>query len=404
MSAQTDKTGLLLDLTALQEAVILLEPEHFDRAIQISQQAISEGQRWQTYLNGLALCGFWQWLKERAADLPIQPDPVAGLQPHDVGGLGTICNLKVGEFTLSLIVTESVTSERIAVPTAIVDQTTAIAHFYVLIEVQEEQEQAILRGCLRYDQFTQYCQTHSLPAQPDQTYQFPLDWFDSDSSHLLFYLRFLDPLALALPAAPTVQPLEQLRNQTEQRVNHVAAQIKQPVINVWNWSRDRWDETAQAIAWSLPQPLTPAVAMRRSPEKVEAALQDLIQHQGIEVPQQARYAYTKLEGTVFQLCAVTWLLSTDAMLPVPPDSAQTWALLLILVAQPGRVLPVGTKLQITTPTVPTEVLTEAVLQTTDLYLYVWVEGNPNDAFNVTIVSPHNLPASLPAFVCHPDRL
>ncbi|MGV0024907.1 DUF1822 family protein [Phormidesmis priestleyi] len=385
MSTHTDITGLL-DLQTLRESVIPLEPEHFDRALQLSRSAMNEPHQWSTYINGLALCGFVEWLEERATGLAIQENECSLLQPEYASVLDAVCNLVVGGFTLCLVVTESVAKELVTVPRAVVELPEFSAHLYVLLEVQEEQGQIILRGCLRYDQLMQYQQSAHLTTQSDQTYTLPLDWFDPDSSHLLFYLKFLEPSTLVLPAITPPQSLMPLQQTIAQLTS-----LNQPIINVWNWSQNLLDATAQALSWSMPQTLTPAFAMRRSLEKVEAAFQDLIQRQEVDIPQHARYAYTTLAGTPFQFCAVTWLISTN-------QPTQEWALLLILVAQPGKVLPVGTKLQVSTTTV----LAEVTLETMDLYLYVLVEGNQDEAFTPTILPANAAPIILPAFICHPN--
>jgi hypothetical protein len=176
--------------------------------------------------------------------------------------------------------------------------------------------------------------------------------------------------------------------------------MSQRALNLWQWSQDVLDETAQALSWSIPRPLTPTIAMRRSTGKVEAALQDIMQHQGIEIPQQARYAYTDLEETPFQLCAVTWLIPSEGTNRAESNSLQEWALLLILVAQPGKVLPIGSRLQISTKIL----LAEAVLETNALYLYGLVEGNQDEAFTATILSPNYLPVTLPTFIWNCETL
>jgi hypothetical protein len=462
MSLRTDTTTLLTDVMALQESIICLEPEHFDYAIQISQKATTEACQWHTYLNGLAFCGFTQWLERQATNLLIQQDLCTILQPQYASLLDAVCHLNVGSFTLCLLVTESIVSEQVRVPRAVVDLPEFTAHFYVLIEVQEEQAQIVLRGCLRYDQLVQLRQINPLPVQPNWTYTLPLDWFDASSNHLLFYLRFLEPIALTLPTITSEQQLQRslgraaladiwssLENYSElsqvltweqgtalltsppllnwlyllqtrsqqatttdnlvsgsnlsqanaiiQGATKTLAQLNQRVVNVWNWAQDRLDETTQTFLESLPQPLTPATAMRRSAEKVEAALHNLKQ-QGIEIPPEARYAYVNLNSTPFQLCALTWFIPSDRVIS-PSTLESQWALLFMLVAQPGTLLPVGTKLQVSTTTV----LAEVALEASELYLYVLVEGNQNEAFTATILPVNELPITSPTFVCHPDQ-
>ncbi len=104
MSQHADITGLL-NLQALREAVIPLEPEHFDRAIQLGRLATNETHQWRTYINGLALCGFVEWLEERAPALTVQQTECSILQPQYGSILNAVCNLVIGHFTLCLIVT-----------------------------------------------------------------------------------------------------------------------------------------------------------------------------------------------------------------------------------------------------------------------------------------------------------
>ena len=446
----TGNTDLLLDLKALQEDVIPIETEHFERAVQISKQATSEARRWQTYLNVLALCGLEQWLNEQASDLPINQDVCSVLQPQYANVLHAVCNLRIGELNLCLIVTESL-HEVVTVPRAVIDLPEFAAHLYVLLEVQEEQEQVIIRGCLRYDQLVKYQQAVALKAGPDWNYQLPLDLFNPDASHLVFFLRFLDSTAISLPAVsesvraklsrvqtklekrlPQLHPNSQLwqvltweqgaavltcppllnllyllqtkPEKTAEITKHLTDVIKhlvEQVVNVWHWSEKTIDELIQ-LGWSLPRSLTPASAMRRVTEKVEVALKDLVQAKGVEIPPQSYYSYKSIAGTALQICAVTWMMPPPAVAIATAaelelrERIQSWALLLILVAQPGSILPRGIKLQVGVTTV----LSEVVLEQDDLYLYLLIEGSRDEELIATILPPHELPLTLPAFICH----
>jgi hypothetical protein len=373
MSTQTDLNGFW-DLQALQEAMIPLEPEHFDRAVELSRTAFNEHHQWQAYIQELACGGFLTWLAERTTSLAIAPPTQTSVPSRDLPSAG-IKHLVVNGFTLCLLVTESVAHETVMIPGATIATVELAAHLYVLLEVQEEREQVILRGCLWFDQLLDRLMQS---VQPDEIYGLPLDWFDPDPNHLLFYLQFLQPAVAIVPASaqPVLQP--------------TIAALHQTLINVWNWSQNLVDVTTQAFSWSMPQPLTPAFALRRSPSKVEAAFQDLVQRQQLKVPPQAQYSYITLEGTPFQIGAVSWLLAENR-------SQLDWALLLIVVAQPGKVLPLGTTLQV----MATTGLAEVTLETTELYLYILVEGAQDETFTPTIRSPHIAPVILPAFVCRP---
>jgi hypothetical protein len=435
---------LQLDLKTWQEVVISLETEDYDRATQLSHSLPSEARQWQTYLNGLALYGVVEWLSERM-EQSIDLEYCSVLQPQYANVLDAVAHLHIGEFKLCLLTTESVTDEIISVSRMVVDIPEFVAHFYVLIEVQEEQAQLILRGYLRYDQLVSDLRSLNCSVSPDWHYHLPLECFDPDSNHLLLYLNFLNPATICLPATtasarakltqvqaelgkrfPQLQPQQELwqqltweqatallssppllnllylwqtrleqANAISDRFQTVLNHLTGQVMNVWHWSQAATDEIAQRLAWTMPQPFLPA-ATRRATEKFESILKDLQQRQGVEIPPHAYYAYQNLVGTTLQLGAATWLLPPSDTLS---DHAATWALLLILVAQPGSVLPHGIKLQVSMTTI----LTEAVLETDDLYLYILIEGNPNEEFVVSILPPNELPITLPSFVCAPSR-
>lgn len=181
------------DFRLLQPETIWLESEQFDRAREISDRVRNEAHlTWQTYLNALALLGFEQWLRERIPDKPIN---------LDMKRIETACYLNVGEFKVGAIATEHALDELVNVPQAVIERPELAAHFYVVLEVDEEQQQVIIRGVLRYDQLVNYQNQFPLQLTRDGYYQLPLPLFDAESNHLLFYCRFLQPAAIPLPVA-----------------------------------------------------------------------------------------------------------------------------------------------------------------------------------------------------------
>ena len=186
------------DFRLLLPEVIWLEPEHFQQATKISSQRSNEPQQWQTYLNILARSGLSQWLKERIADKSINTEPNV---------TESICYLKLGEFRLGVVAREHLLDEVVSIPQVAVNRPELAAHFYVVLEVDEEQEQAILRGFLRHDELTKYRSQVNLQPSNNGHYSLPLSLFDAEPNHLLFYSRHLEPTAIPLPsiAAENVQ-------------------------------------------------------------------------------------------------------------------------------------------------------------------------------------------------------
>ncbi len=180
-----NSTGLRL----LLPEIIWLESEYFARASKISNQATDEAHQWQTYLNALGLLGFEQWLKERIPEQPVT---------RDTNTIEAVGNLNVGNFKLSVIATEHLLDEVVNLPQDAIDKPEFAAHFYVVLEVLEEEEQVIIRGFMRYDQLINYRNKVNLQIR-DGCYELPLEEFDTEPNHLLFYSRCLEPTAIPLP-------------------------------------------------------------------------------------------------------------------------------------------------------------------------------------------------------------
>lgn len=172
--------------------VIWLEPEDFHQARGYSQLLMSEAQQWQTYLNTLATLGCEKWLSTRILDQPIH---------RDTNVMQTGYHLKVGEFKICPIAIEHILDEIVNIPTDAIEQPELAAHFYVVVEVLEEEEQVILRGFLRHDQLVNYRSQFNLQILEDGYYQLPLSLFDTELNHLLFYHHFLEPSAIPLSAS-----------------------------------------------------------------------------------------------------------------------------------------------------------------------------------------------------------
>jgi hypothetical protein len=178
--------------------VIQLEPEQCDRAQAWSHAIAQEAQAWQTYLNGLALVGFEQWLRDRLPNCTVNPD----FDLTESACYLNICDFNQNHFKLCLIDTEHLLDEQVTVPQTIIEQAgmepdieqTDTPHFYVLLEVLEEQAQVIIRGLLRHDQLVNYCHSTQLSPSSQSDYQLPLDLFDPEINHLLFYCQFSPPV------------------------------------------------------------------------------------------------------------------------------------------------------------------------------------------------------------------
>ncbi|ARV61008.1 hypothetical protein BZZ01_22425 [Nostocales cyanobacterium HT-58-2] len=182
------------DIRLLLSEVIWLEPEDFDQARNISQLVAGEAQQWQTYLNTLATFACEKWLNTHMPEQTIY---------RDTNVLKTGFHLKVGEFKICPIATEHILDEIVDIPRDAIEQAELAAHFYIVVEVLEEEEQVILRGFMRHDQAIDYCNQLNLEILQDGYYQLPLSLFDRELNHLLFYNDVLESSAIPLPISPT---------------------------------------------------------------------------------------------------------------------------------------------------------------------------------------------------------
>ena len=353
----------------LSETGVDLLPEQIDRAIQLSNQTTivvpiddSQDLEWQTYLNALALFGVEQWLEEWAPELAVNTRQCSLFQPNFDRSHNAVTHVQVGQFDLCLIVTIDREDSTIGIPKAILDTTAESAQFYVLVEILEEQMQAMVYGYLSRKQMVMQRDRIGVRAGDENDYAIPLNAFNLEPTDLLLDLRFLDPVmdVVTSPIAPQILAPQPpiLGEQDKER------------INVANWLVDRLDEAAIALSWVLMPAFATAGGLR--------AIGNLFTHLEIAIQPEARGAYQDFQvGTVaVRLYAVTWVLSL-------PDDRQGWTLLTVLSGQSGQSLPIGIQLQIRDSV---NILETQVLQTDqpDAALYAQVGGEWNETFKVSI--------------------
>ncbi len=421
------------DFRLLQPEVVALEPEDFDRAATMSDRVLSEPSQWQTYLNGLGAFGFAHWLQERRPNLLLNLEESTFWQPQYDRALDVICNARLGEFKLCLIVTEHLLDDAIALPRAALDLPELAAHFYVLLEVQEELEQVAIQGILRHDQLVNYRQLVNLPMEPDWNYLIPLSLFDGEVNHLLSWVRHLQPDAIALPTVPSLAPLQSLPEAELQtlisrlrapdqplwqiltweqgarilqnpeflalldqwqrspepspvpptRLTELFTLLAQPIINVAQWLRGEIDVVAQSLGMVLPQELATASPML-SVDRFERAIAEL-RNQGMEIPPQANSVYQDIDlaGVALRMCAVAWTVNSHE-----------WSLLWIVGMRLSGALPEGLKLRVSNAS---GILHEPIAEFDDPFLFARVQGITGEQFVVTLLLPGQPGLTLPAF-------
>ena len=450
MTNYNSDNNLLLDFESLSEAGITLSSEQIDRAVELSETLINQDRQWQTYLNALAFFGFETWLQSRDNSLTINSDNCSVKQPSYASFIDGVFNLEVGEFKVCLLTNGVAIDEFITVSRAVVDLPEYAAHFYVLVNVIEEQEEVSIDSFIRYDQMSERKRAANLTPGVDWTYELPLTWFNPEPDDLLLYLRCLEPSAIALPITATAtiniqRELESLLPQLQSgetelqeiltweqaksifrnpnlltwlyelqitqpsardaltalsnRASATISEVTQRVINVKSWLSDELDELAQNLAWILlPAPAFAPSAFRdlqainrESPVEEFEAIITQLRDSGEDIPIDARGACQDFELATYglRLFAVTWTIEETEGIP-------EWNLMLILGAQPNNYLPQGLRLQLKEGDV---LLDEKVVpeDTDDSYIYTRVIGELNEQFTVKIILINGETITFPKF-------
>lgn len=231
------------NLRLLLPETLWLESEHFEQAREIINRLAPEPQQWQAYLNVLALFTFEAWLQEWLPNHPIYP---IAYERSEVSYLG------VGDFKLCLIATEQVLDEVASVPKEAVEHPELAAHFYILLEVLEDQEQVVTRGFWRYDELI--AQSNRIAAsQTDGRCLLPLSVLDPELNHLVFYIQYSESSAIPLPTVST-QVMEDLAGTKSDAIRTVLSQWLHGSLDEGWQTIDTLISPTANLAWSARNP------------------------------------------------------------------------------------------------------------------------------------------------------
>ena len=209
----------------MHSETISLEAEHLERVKHMSEKASgAAGLTWQQYLNLLALIGLEDWLSGRIKQKTLS---------RDANTSQFVGYLQRGDFKFCVIAAEHLLDEIIDIPYDSIYKPELAAHFYVVIEVLEEDEGAIIRGFLRRDELDNYCRGANLLQKAGSLYQIPLSAFDIEVNHLVFYCRYIEASAIPLPMSSVCKILEPM----------VVQQLRESTTKLSWWLQDIFDES-----------------------------------------------------------------------------------------------------------------------------------------------------------------
>lgn len=415
--------------------IINLE-EQLQQAFLISEQINNQLRQWQVYFQCLALFAFEEWMQEREPSLTINKENSSTLQYQYANIIDAVCNLKIGNFKVCLIPSLLLTNEEIAIPRAVIDIPEYVAHFYVVVGVDEELEIAAVKGLLRYDQLVNI--KAELQPEVDWNYYIYLAQFNQKVDDLLLYLQCLTPTAILLPEIPTSRQdilrrvqasllnlLPQLNNRPlwkvlsweqgkavlttpiiinwlYQSINQNAATLNkhlsdllqiltQQAVNVSQWLVNQVDDAVQTLSWKLipvSQLRSTLESNESNPiEELEVILNDIQDNNQLDIPSTSVRIYQDIRlDKLLRLYVLIWSL---------PEEENGWTLLLILKAVNDNQSASRFTLRVSDQV---EVLDEAEFITDDNnYIYTQIEGSYDDKFLATIISESGETQVFPPF-------
>jgi Protein of unknown function (DUF1822) len=232
------------DLRLLLPETVWLETEHFVFANQTSSlETTKVEESWQVYLNTLGLLALEAWLDDRLA---LKEGDEGGIE-RDMSAIAIAGSLKLRDYKFCAIATENLLDEIVSIPQKIIDQPELTPHFYVLLEVLEEEEEVIIRGFVPHNQLMKMQSNLQLPIH-DSCYQIPLSYFDIEPNHLLAYYRYIQSSEFTVPPITCIcdSQVNQV-NQINQVSENLAKLVSSSTIKLSQWLQGVINEGWQTI-------------------------------------------------------------------------------------------------------------------------------------------------------------
>ncbi|MEM9806312.1 MAG: DUF1822 family protein [Cyanobacteria bacterium P01_D01_bin.56] len=423
-----------LVLAELETKVVFieLEPEHLDQALMISQRIQRTSRQWPGYVQALALCGFQDWLQQREPELDVKPKACTTYQPAYANVIDAVGNLQVGEFKVCLLPVIGFDEKTATLPRPVVELPDFIAHFYVVIDVDEDAEAVAIRGFLRGDQLL--AKTQTLVADT-WNYQLPIAQLTSNTDELLLNLRCLDRDAITLPlvahrqvpepltfASSSLVQLQQGNLQdvltweegvaflqhpemVEWLYQHQIASsnapdfalyiqeqlalVTQQAANAATWLSGELDSVAQQLGLWLSPPQAAAIRWATYEENRDNTI-DYLKRRGHKIPDDLTPVHYRVNWSDQQwhLCILAW---HQAQNDESSADLSSWSLLLLLTTRNGDRLPAGTCLRVSNQV---GVQRQEYLKFEGAVLFTTVNGSYGERFIITVLSPKAAPLVL----------
>lgn len=341
---------MLLDFRTPSSSVISLSEPQLAQARQFARQAQNDRQ-WQTYLNHLSILGFESWLQERATtanEFDLKSDESEHFD-------NAISLLTIGEFKICLLTQGILNDEVVTLPKQVISNIQAtteeqVADYYVLVTVDEEEEEITIDGLITRDRVYALIQSGELILDnDDRTYDLPLSHLDFDINHLLFYLRFLEPSSIENAI---------LENTSTSVITEVE---KKPLfINIASWIEGKLDEVSENLSGLLFANQQLAMSAFRSQPTLPSLLDEL-KTEGILINDNVTVVLpVQLGENSLKIYAFPSLLNYN----------NEWSLVLAVGKVNETSLPIGLELKVTDES---QILSSQEIEPDDNLTYIYTQ-------------------------------
>jgi hypothetical protein len=163
---------------------VYLEPEDFETARQISQQSQQVAQKTEQrliYNNVLAFKGMESWSQKR--NISFNSHNSMLWQTKYAAMMQSGCLVNLGEFRGCLISLTHLKDSVVKIPKVVLDLPEYGCHYLILVEVDDEEQEVIIRGILRSDHLQQLRTSNHLSPTDQWNYEIPISWFNDAASN-----------------------------------------------------------------------------------------------------------------------------------------------------------------------------------------------------------------------------
>ena len=136
----------------------------------------------------------------REPNLVINTTVSSVFKPELANIIDVTCNVEIGNFKVCLIPTIYALDSEIIIPRYVVDIPELTAHFYVIVEIDEELELGFIRGFLDLNRLVD--NKTNFPLDIDCNYAVPSNLLESKTEKLLVNLQCLEPNTITFPKLP----------------------------------------------------------------------------------------------------------------------------------------------------------------------------------------------------------